>query len=528
MKFKKKNIDTNELEPDKALRSVRMTSCFMNDSKYDYALELNKANLKTKQWMSSFVKNNFHLYLLNEADFLTKYKKFTAVNNEDINAWETQTMFQDVVGFYKNHFKQICQNLSTSVQDKIKYTYYKKTVNSKDGKTLHKKGDVLSFEVKKKHTDLTKLVKLLIFLDTENLEQYKDKKWYYLILKYKDSIHWERILRLSKMMYNHRVWKVKEIEFTTGTFRYNLKGNEFIVDETNDKFKYWFNFKGVHYPLSINKEYHDIETLRTSKNKQVTIKVNEFKNKVDFIFSREAVEPVFKEQFKSVGIDLNVKDNFCALSNEKIFDYDRKLIKKLIDALKKLDKTGTKNFTKKQKRKLEKLVLANEFYFKQLICEILNYLESQNITDIVLEDLNTATFAASFVKNPEFEIKYSRIIRMLRLGNVKEWFNSQAEKRGIRVHLTHPAYSSQTCPDPKCGYTDRANRPDTETFCCIVCGYKNNSHIVSAINLNRRLVVDVLKTNLHNLDKFGRMSPKPTKKEKVKELLSSLSLLPNS
>jgi hypothetical protein len=527
MKFKKKNIDGSP-EKEMEFRSVRMTSCFMNDEKYNYALELSKANLKTKQWMSSFIKNNFHSYLLDQDKFLTNYKKFTAVNNEDINAWETQTMFQDVVGFYKNHFKQICQNLSTSIQDKIIYKYYKKIVKSKDGKIIHKKGDVMSVEVKKKHNDLTKLVKLLIFLDTENLEQYKEKKWYYLILQYKDSKHWEYILRLSKMMYNHRVWKVKEIEFTTGTFRYNLKGNEFIIDETNSKFKYWFNFKGVKYPLSINKDYHDIEKLRTSKNKQVTIKVNEFKKKVDFVFSRENIDPVFKEQFKSVGIDINVKDNFCAISDEKIFDYDRKLIKKLIEAIKKLDKIGTQNFSKKQKRKLEKLVLANEFYFKQLIFEILNYLESQNITDIVLEDLNTATFAASFIKNPEFEIKYSRIIRVLRLGNVKEWFNSQAEKRGIRVHLTNPAYSSQTCPDPNCGYTDRANRPSVETFCCIVCGYTNNSHIVSAINLNRRLVVDVLKTNLHNLDKFGRMTPKPMKKEKVKELLSSFSLLPTS
>ena len=526
MKFKKKNI-TDEPEIEMDFRSVRLTSSFMNDSKYIHALELNKSALKTKQWMSDFIKNNFRLYLINQKEFLTRYKKFTAVNNELINAWETQTMFQDILGFYKNHFKQICQNLSTSIQDKINYTYYKKIVKSKDGKILHKKGDVMSFEVKKKHTDLTKLVKLLIFLDTDNLEQYHDKKWYYLILKYKDSKHWDKILNLSKTIYSRLVGSVKKIEFTTGTFRINLKGNEFKVKE-NGKFKHWFTFKGINYPLSINENYHDIEQLRTSKNKQVTVKVNEYKKKVDFIFSRECIDPEFKEQFNSVGIDINVKDNFCALSDEKIFDYDRKLIKKLIDAIKKLDKTGTKNLSKKQKRKLEKLVLANEFYFKQLIHEILNYIESKNITDIVLEDLNTATFAATFIKNHEFEIKYSRIVRMLRLGNVKEWFNSQAEKRGIRVHLTNPAYSSQTCPEPNCGYVDRANRPDTETFCCVACGYTNNSHVVSAINLNRRLVVDVLKTNLHNLDKFGRMTPKLTKKEKVKELLSSLSLLPTS
>ena len=42
--------------------------------------------------------------------------------------------------------------------------------------------------------------------------------------------------------------------------------------------------------------------------------------------------------------------------------------------------------------------------------------------------------------------------------NISNWFKSQAEKRGIRVYLTTPRYSSQQCPI--CGHIDSENRVD--------------------------------------------------------------------
>jgi transposase len=82
-----------------------------------------------------------------------------------------------------------------------------------------------------------------------------------------------------------------------------------------------------------------------------------------------------------------------------------------------------------------------------------------------MEDLDS--FNATYTKNEEFNIKYSRLCRLLRLSNIKNWFKEQAEKRGIKVHLTPANYSSQQCSH--CGCIDKLNRQNQETFKCIEC-----------------------------------------------------------
>lgn len=46
-------------------------------------------------------------------------------------------------------------------------------------------------------------------------------------------------------------------------------------------------------------------------------------------------------------------------------------------------------------------------------------------------------------------------------------------------------YSSQECS--VCHYVDRANRPDQQTFCGQVCGYKAHADLNAASNMARRV-----------------------------------------
>jgi hypothetical protein len=59
-------------------------------------------------------------------------------------------------------------------------------------------------------------------------------------------------------------------------------------------------------------------------------------------------------------MDLNVKHNFCFLSNGKEFDYNRKYIKDFVKLLKRLDKIGLKNISDIDRRKLNKAIKRNE------------------------------------------------------------------------------------------------------------------------------------------------------------------------
>ena len=59
-----------------------------------------------------------------------------------------------------------------------------------------------------------------------------------------------------------------------------------------------------------------------------------------------------------------------------------------------------------------------------------------------------------------------------------------AAKRGIRARKVKSAYSSQECH--RCHYVAHENRPNQQTFCCVVCGHTNHADVNAADNLASR------------------------------------------
>jgi len=57
------------------------------------------------------------------------------------------------------------------------------------------------------------------------------------------------------------------------------------------------------------------------------------------------------------------------------------------------------------------------------------------------------------------------------------------KENGVLVVLSHPAYTSLTCP--KCGCKDKGNRNKLK-FCCVSCGHSDHADINGAINLSRK------------------------------------------
>ncbi len=76
-------------------------------------------------------------------------------------------------------------------------------------------------------------------------------------------------------------------------------------------------------------------------------------------------------------------------------------------------------------------------------------------------------------------------LRASNLARIPEKIAWETAKRGMRATKVKSAYSSQECNI--CHYPDRANRPDQQTFCCIVCGYRTHADHNAATNLARRL-----------------------------------------
>jgi IS605 OrfB family transposase len=494
-----------------ALKTIRLTSYFHNNEKFNKIQEIDSKIKFVKNNMSQFIHENIESLLSNKKEFLTNYKQFKI---DDISAWETQSLFQDIIKLYENKIQKLNQNKDLFVQEEFKITFYKRATKR------NKIGDVKEKVIIKKKTKLSKTIKYLSFCDFNEELPEKAKS---LLEPYIEKGFSDRIVELAQKVKKRIINRLKVIEFQTGTYRKSTaengktKDSYIFKDETNRQFKWWYCYKigkeRIYLPLQINKKYHgELESVIRFKA-ECYIKVT--KNKIDILTTRNFEGHSFNNFTDILGIDVNVKHNFCYLSDGIEIDYDRKWIGQAVKELKKHDSSRIKS--EKQKQKIAKIARRNEWYFKKLISEILDQIVVNGYSDIVMEDLNLS-FGATFIKHPDFDIKYSRLIKLLRLSNVKNWFIEQANKRGIRVHLTNPAYTSQTCP--ACGCISRENRKTQEQFECIDCGHTSNADHNSAINIKNRIFLDVLRNQLHN-ELEGTYSPKRQRKETIKTIVQT-------
>ena len=137
---------------------------------------------------------------------------------------------------------------------------------------------------------------------------------------------------------------------------------------------------------------------------------------------------------------------------------------------------------------------------------------------------NLRNFEGTFIRDKETGIKYSRIVRLLHLSNIKNWIKEQAEKLGIRVHLTPSHYTSQQCPE--CGHIDRDNRKTQESFVCTCCGHTDNADHNASINIKNRFSLDVLKNQLHKQDEYGSLPPYLSNQYAIKRILENCVFAP--
>jgi transposase len=70
------------------------------------------------------------------------------------------------------------------------------------------------------------------------------------------------------------------------------------------------------------------------------------------------------------------------------------------------------------------------------------------------------------------------------LAHIPKQIAWNSAKRGRAATKVKSAYTSQACS--VCHYPDRANRPNQQTFCCVVCGYSTHADLNASINIEHR------------------------------------------
>jgi len=509
------------------VNSLMFTSKYHNHIKETNIKHLLHTASNIKNQLSQYIYENKHLLLSSSGIKELKENYKTATSNI-LLAWNIQKEHQLLVDLYVNSLKKHIQNLKINLQDKIVVEHYSRSSK------YHKKGDTKSFKLTYRSTNLTKFVKYLIYLDhTKDLkDQLRHNEVIYSLYEYyelKSLIG--RIIKLAYSKQQRLLSKLKLIQFKEySSLILDCNINKARIDYMQDNkfYQYWFVFKmrkdGIEYrlPLQHNENYHNNKKLIA---KEFHINLSPKNNsKINIATTCEVSKPTFKTFNKVVGMDLNLKNNFASLSDGYTLDYDRDYMQSTVKVLKDLDKIGYQNLTNEQLQRLKKLHRQLEWYVSLLIHKLIVYLESQNITDIVIEDL---LLSGKLGINEKFDIKYSRLSKLLHLSKVKDLLKRQAEKHGIRVHITPSHYTSQTCP--KCGFISKDNRKIQESFKCFNCGYESNADLAASQNIELRYTSDVLRSKLHNIDEYGRLVPKKLDQYQIKAVLTDYyASLPNA
>jgi IS605 OrfB family transposase len=528
---------------------------------------------KTDRFVEHFafvksLKNEISQYIFeHKLSLLSSTSKHTLIshakqfNCSELYSWEVQKIYQQVVDFYSNWVDKLTDNQKFVLQKEYKVTKYKRKVTGKLGNTIASKGDVKKIEVIHKNTSLTNLMNWLIYVDhsmldsvlkahkegennpkkIQDIEDFnarlnalRDKRHY--TTEGVEVFLWDRVkaLLLRKQMRMLKSMK-SPIVFSTGSYmkipRIGQTKHSYIhVDETNE-YKYWYNFRigkeHIHVPLAFNPKYHNdindfnleaIHTVRLNRKNRIEIGLT-YEDETEYFKPLEKDSIIDKKAV--CGIDINVASNFCTIAfhdREIAIDYNREYVQKVVESLQSFEKKGFKQLTQHEQAQFNKLLGGVEFHFKELISKTLKNLIDDGITDIVLEDLNLSQCKASFIKDETLNIKYSKLIRLLRLSSIKDWFQEQANNKGIRVHLTTPSYTSKTCSKCQCvEHTVRQGR----SFHCNACGHKEDADQNAAKNVRNRITEEVLRFTFHLL-KDGQYCPSKMKRETVRMKLTAL------
>ena len=502
------------------------------DELYDFAVLIQNH----KNTVSQYVNNNLlHFLECNKFQFIKEMRE----HFKDVipSSFDSQ-LYTQVFTCYQNKFDAIQRKLVFETFAFKGFEFYKRDTKN------HKKGDLKKVIVEKKQTPLSNCLTYLARYGNENTINYissninkcdeKKREFYSNILRCCEKFGFERLLNLalSKRKRVVKYYSEYPIEFKSLTFSGRCRKTR-IIDYNrrfSSKINSFISLSGVSrksfdIPVTFNKDWHGNMKDYRKKNPdyEYTITFDERNHQVNIHLCKDGERYIPQANGNTVGIDVNCKHNLFSLSDETIYDCDRKLVNDFCKLSLEIDKLKEKNKEYKVgKRKQQKLDTLKSKMVKseqQLIANMCKALHLQGVGHIVMEDLDNG-FGKCYVKDKDNEdINYNRKVKFLGLSSLKQEVEHIARKYDIAVSTVQASYTSKMCPI--CGCIEDENRPNQEIFECVECGHKDNADFNAAKNIRNRVLVTVLQESLLKQLDNGTFEPKKLKREKVKEVLLS-------
>lgn len=286
-------------------------------------------------------------------------------------------------------------------------------------------------------------------------------------------------LFLARKIFKHILSKHSKPSFRHANMLLNRNVAEIVIADKKEspEFDYWIKFatleKGKPIMLPIRKNPY-FEKLSGEMQQAVQINFNEEREiGISLMKDLPAKLIVFKTDI--ISIDIGIK-NLFTLNNGDVFgrDFYRKL-KHYDFIITELAKNRQRQELKTKSKRYALLVIRLKNWIKNEVRRLLNRIVKLYAPKkIVIEHLD--------FRNQNLSKWMNRLLCNFGKGEIIRKLESLQEEFGIEYQEINPAYTSQQCPNPECGYVDTNNRPSQEKFKCKCCGYTRNADVVGAKN----------------------------------------------
>lgn len=523
----------------------------IKDSKYLKKFDSNEITLKKytelynlavklrdfRNKISVFISKN--IIYFSDKNIYAVEAELEKIFNGQINSCFNVIQYKHVYKDYKNKLDAIRRKIIFYKNNDTEIEYYK--INTK----TNQKGDVKSKKTKREQTNLTRCLtyltrygheNILNFIERQKEQLEKENKiqeleFYNNIIYYCKKYTFNRLYKLALERRTNIInrYNKEPIKYTSLTFCGRSRKINFLEynKRYGSKINTFINLSGInqdnfYIPIKYCKQYHGDMCLYLNKkrNFEYIVVFNEYKKQISILLCIKGKRYIPDAKDKTVGIDVNLKNNLFTTSNGLVYDFNRDLLKeytKINKEIDKLKKNKLYHIGKKKQKKINTLKNKINKNEEKIISDICKQFKKEGIHHVVLENLSNKLKKCFILDKINNNFNYNRIIEFLGLSKIKTKFEHIARKYDIAVSLVHPYYTSKMCN--RCGCIDNNNRKTQEYFKCIKCGYEANADYNAALNIKDRVVVTVLQKRLLKQMGNNTFLPKSFKKNEVKNIL---------
>lgn len=518
-------------------------SISLNKNKYDSLVAYAELAKDVRNFISEYIYNNDDLkigILLNtytDIDLKTELKNY---RKQFKGILGTDEQFDISATTFQNCCKEV----------HIRYQVYLQNELTKKLDNYNSIRKYLSFLIKYYKGDLNELTNLISqekiktsLNKKTNKKEFTEKAVFYQNLEKflfnKTRYSANKILKMVENLRRRLIKNITLINFKSLTFQdlnvlsinheKGRTGNIIdILEENSNKAIIKINlagYKQVAIPTKFSKKYHGNLDCYNGKlykmnnqgimGKRVTYTIKFLKDrKVKIILFQETekINYTYDDNRNNIlGVDVNTSSNLFSLSNGVQIKYDEKIINqaaklnKVISYKQTNKATSEKNvdevnkiYSKKIRRRIDKMVRRAEYYQNYKSHELIEYMKDNNFNYLVMEDLDIKSSKTKTKKNANnVKINYNDVAKTLRINNLKNVLERLCKKENFNFAKVNPAYTSQTCS--ACGNIDRESR-NHRMFLCTNCHHSDDADINAAKNIKNRIINPMLKLNLIRFD----------------------------